>query len=215
MRISIVDAEIKKSDRLTIRLAPQHKDEIVMLAHEQGISVSDYVVKACFYYAKETAKTEERRKRAEETYELMERETIRARPVLRAVISTSIELSLLKHINKIEKERPPLSTARDIYEDLLVRVRSSDKLTRLVKEAFRDRFNIPEPLINKNTLVVYPDLIKIDTCGCYPIIHREVDTTKLDERCTLIFRNFPSVYYPEAADFQRRIWNLCRKEKTI
>ncbi|RLI87633.1 MAG: hypothetical protein DRP01_01370 [Archaeoglobales archaeon] len=214
MRVSLVDTEVKKSATLSMRLIPQHKDEIVMAAHEEGTNVSDLLVKAFFYYWKDKAKTEEKRKIAEEMYKGMERATRRARPVIRAALESSTEMSLLDYINKIEKRRPSPSTARTLYEKLLSQVKGTE-LIELVKSEFRDRFNIPEPLVNRNSLVVYPDLIKIDTCGCYPIIHRLVDTTKLDERCTLIFRNFPSVYYPEAADFQRKIWNLCRKEKTI
>ena len=98
MRVSLVDTEVKKSATLSMRLIPQHKDEIVMAAHEEGTNVSDLLVKAFFYYWKDKAKTEEKRKIAEEMYKGMERATRRARPVIRAALESSSEMSLLDYV---------------------------------------------------------------------------------------------------------------------
>jgi len=216
MRISIVDSEVKKSATLSIRLIPHVKDEIALMAHEEGISVSDLLTKAFFFYVKEHAKTEEKRKQAEEMYKLMERATRRARPVTRATANISHKVALLKHIKEVEKLALPPSVARNLYEDLLNEVRGNAELTFLVKEMIRDAFGT-ELLMNKGTLVVYEDFVRIDTCGCYPPLHRDVEALipKLNERGSILLTNFPFRFYRLIADAQREIWKLCGKEQII
>jgi len=215
MRIDIISKEIKKSDRIHARVRPETKDEMIMAAHELGVSLSDLIEMSFFHLWKEKASSEERRKAAEENYKLMEKVTRRARPVRRAAIEISHKESYAKLLREIEKLALPPLVARDFYEDLLAQVRSSDELTLMTKEVFREAYNIPEPLFTSENMSVYPDLIRINTCGLYPIAHRKVDKSKLNERITIVLANFPSCYYDEVAELQRKIWNLCRKEKTI
>lgn len=204
-----MDAELKKTDVISFRVPPQIKDEIARDAHERGISVGDLLVLTYFQWKKEKAKTEEERKSAEEMYKIMEKGIRKARPMVKASIFLSNGLTLLDFINKLEKRRPSPLTVRRFYEEIMTQVKSSDALIEMVRAEFRDRFNIPELLMNKEVLQVYPDLIKIDSCGCHPHLHTLVNTSALEERITLVFRSFPSFLYHEAADFQRKIWKLC------
>jgi len=213
----IIDADIKKSATLSVRLTPHFKDAIIMAAHEQGISVSDYITKACARLMAEEGKSEEIKQLGEEVYKDMRRAIRRMRPVRRMETRISHKLALIKRIREIEKQAPPPQIARNLYEDMLTQVAGDDELTSIVKEMFRQTFNISPPLMNKGTLVVYEDFIRIDTCGCYPVIHRDVEALipKLNERGSILLTNFPFRFYRLIADAQREIWKLCGKEQTI
>jgi len=54
MRVSISDAEIRKSDVLALRLPSTIKNMIVTAARERNMSVSDFVVEACLRYIDST-----------------------------------------------------------------------------------------------------------------------------------------------------------------
>jgi len=172
---------------------------------------------AFYRWLSEEGKTEEERKLGEEMYKAMKKETRKARRVIQGAISTSSELGLLDYINKLEKKRPNPYTARIIYQNLLKQLEPNPDLYEIARVEFKERFNIAEMLMNKGTIVVYEDLIRIDACGLYPSIHRDVEAliSKLNERGTVILTNFPFRLYRIIADAQRSIWNLCRKEKTI
>jgi len=203
-----------KTDRIDARVRPETKDEMVMAAHELNMSLGDLIETSFFYYWKEKAPTEDRRKAAEESYKLIERAARKGRPVRRAAVSISHELSLAKLIREIEKLSIPRSEMRRIYEKLLAQVRDSEELTSLVKAMFRE-YGISEPLSSSESMSIYRDFIRINVCGLHPVAHRRVDRDKLDERIDILLTNVPSKYYNIIADAQGTIWKLCGKEKTI
>ena len=214
-RVHIIDADVKKSAMLSVRLTPHFKDAVIMAAHEQGMSVSDYVTKALARLMAEEGKSEEIKQLGKEVYRDMKRAIRKMRPVSRAETRISHKLALIKRIREIEKQSPPPLVVRNLYEDIRAQVAGDEELTFIVDEMFRQTYGISKPLSSSESMSIYRDFVRINVCALHPAAHRRVDKDKLDERIDILLTNVPSKHYNIIADAQGTIWKLCGKEKTI